>query len=441
MIERILNFLRFNRLASRKKLSAVVGGLVVILLVGIFLWSIKNGHLGIFASGEQVTGHIYDRNDKPIAGVEMVNVKGGNKITSDSSGAYTIGVAAGDITLTFNKKGTSFPKVFDDVPDTYWASAEINALKAANIVSGYSPTEFRPETIVNRDQMAVFIARALAKANGLSSGDNDGIPAGPASPSFSDVPTDFWAYKHIEYLKSQGVISGYADGKYHPEYQVDRAQMAVFISRAIWADLVDQVNPTFKDVAPDFWAYKDIETLSFLGIVSGYADENFRPDEKVTRAQMAVFISRAFKNIVTYQGGYIGKTEKLFLETSQKVVDDVYLDAQGEMGAVRGKLTQSDGSPAKSKIIFFIVRPNSNDTLTKEEFTFKTNDQGVFSAYNLPVGELNYYIIKDDGSARYSSDSIFEKLIYIQKDITAELIIDDLATISNPIPSPIPTAS
>jgi hypothetical protein len=59
----------------------------------------------------------------------------------------------------------------------------------------------------------------------------------PSAPTFPDVPTDHWAFKEIEYLSSgmnaSGgvVVSGYGDGKYHPEYTVNRGQMAVFIAR------------------------------------------------------------------------------------------------------------------------------------------------------------------------------------------------------------------
>ena len=73
----------------------------------------------------------------------------------------------------------------------------------------------------------------------------------PSTPSFPDVPTDFWAYRDTEYLRgdlysgnssplnmrgmynaSGGVVvGGYPDGKYHPEYTVTRDQIAVFVAR------------------------------------------------------------------------------------------------------------------------------------------------------------------------------------------------------------------
>ena len=50
---------------------------------------------------------------------------------------------------------------------------------------------------------------------------------------FSDVPPDFWAYDAILDLYRRGVVNGYGDGTYHPEWPVDRAQMAVYLSRAL----------------------------------------------------------------------------------------------------------------------------------------------------------------------------------------------------------------
>jgi hypothetical protein len=46
------------------------------------------------------------------------------------------------------------------------------------------------------------------------------------------VTSEFWAYKHVEYCVENGVVQGYEDGCYHPEYVVTRDQMAVYVARA-----------------------------------------------------------------------------------------------------------------------------------------------------------------------------------------------------------------
>ncbi len=59
------------------------------------------------------------------------------------------------------------------------------------------------------------------------------VPIEPCSePPFPDVSCDSWARPDIEYIESAGVAGGYADGLYHPELVCTRAQMSVFLARA-----------------------------------------------------------------------------------------------------------------------------------------------------------------------------------------------------------------
>jgi hypothetical protein len=77
--------------------------------------------------------------------------------------------------------------------------------------------------------MAVYIARSITDPIG-----EDGLIGymPPAESSFSDVAVAHWARKYIEYVAEQEVVFGYPDGFYRPQRKVTRDQMAVFISRA-----------------------------------------------------------------------------------------------------------------------------------------------------------------------------------------------------------------
>ncbi len=182
---------------------------------------------------------------------------------------------------------------FPDVPEGYWAYSQIMSCVDAGVVGGYADG-YRPEETVNRAQMAVYISRALV-------GGDANVPPGPAIPSFPDVPAGYWAYRYIEYAKTASIVHGYRDG-YHPEETVNRAQMAVYVARAIvnptgdagLAGYTPPSTPTFPDVPTDFWAYKYIEYCKAQGVVGGYGD-GYRPGEPVTRAQMAVYVARAFQ--------------------------------------------------------------------------------------------------------------------------------------------------
>jgi hypothetical protein len=184
---------------------------------------------------------------------------------------------------------------FSDVPATFWAWKQIEAAVAHGVVQGYAGGTYQPTWQVTRDQMAVYIARALA-------GSDAGVPGGPPTPTFSDVDATHWAYRFIEYCANpvQDVVKGFEDGTYQPNQAVNRGQMAAYIGRAMaggdsfFASYVPTGGPSFPDVAATFWAYKYVEYIANAGVVKGYADGNYHPDIVVTRDQMAVYVARAF---------------------------------------------------------------------------------------------------------------------------------------------------
>ena len=114
---------------------------------------------------------------------------------------------------------------FDDVPTDYWAYKYVEYCVANDIVEGYDPVTYGPTVAVTRDQMAVFISRAVAGGDG-------NVPDGPAVATFDDVPTDYWAYKYVEYCVAENIVQGYDPVTYGPIVPVTRDQMAVFIARA-----------------------------------------------------------------------------------------------------------------------------------------------------------------------------------------------------------------
>lgn len=164
----------------------------------------------------------------------------------------------------------------------------------AGIVVGYDDGLYHPEGTVTRDQMAVYVARAMA-------GGEENVPAADAypDPSFDDVAADYWAYRYVEYAAGAEVVTGYDDGTYRPEDGVDRGQMAAYVARAKgWVGIDDDMTTApelFPDVQAGFWAGTAVQACVSNGVVYGYDDGYYLPDDVVTRDQMAVYISRAFE--------------------------------------------------------------------------------------------------------------------------------------------------
>jgi len=127
--------------------------------------------------------------------------------------------------------GPATPR-FPDVPTEHWAFDCVEYAAEQGIVFGYPEGDYRPTLPVDRGQMAVFIARAIATPTG-EAGMVGYTP--PAVPTFPDVtPEDSWAwcYKHVEYIVERGVARGYDDGTYRPAQTCTRDQMAVYVTRA-----------------------------------------------------------------------------------------------------------------------------------------------------------------------------------------------------------------
>jgi len=122
------------------------------------------------------------------------------------------------------------------------------------------------------------------------------IPDGP-KPALPVVPFDdiagHWAKGMIEELASQGIIMGYPDGSFHPNESIKRQHMAQIFKRAF------EFEPTreavsFSDVSPSHPYYEAIASLQQAGIVDG-SNGRFNLNELVTRAQMAKIVALALK--------------------------------------------------------------------------------------------------------------------------------------------------
>jgi len=195
--------------------------------------------------------------------------------------------------------------MFSDVPawgygaqglEPFWAYYAIQSCADGGVVAGYPDGSYQPTSQVDRAQMAVFAARALA-------GNDGNVPPFADTPTFPDVGEMHWALKYVEYAVTQNVVGGYPDGFYRPNEPVTRGQMAVFVARALVAPAGDggvpagPTEPTFPDVTSSndwSWCYNHVEHIAGEGVAQGYTDGLYHPEYVCARDQMAVFIARAF---------------------------------------------------------------------------------------------------------------------------------------------------
>ncbi|WP_339251838.1 S-layer homology domain-containing protein [Sporosarcina sp. FSL W8-0480] len=121
-----------------------------------------------------------------------------------------------------------------------------------------------------------------------------GLGLGTAkAEGFTDVKTTYEFYEPINYLASQGIILG-KDGKFNPDGVVTRAEAAVMIARALKLPTENRAT-IFTDVGKSSFASGAIQSATDKGIIKGFTDGTFKPEEIVTRGEMAIFLTRAFE--------------------------------------------------------------------------------------------------------------------------------------------------
>jgi uncharacterized lipoprotein YddW (UPF0748 family) len=113
------------------------------------------------------------------------------------------------------------------------------------------------------------------------------------TPTFSDIQ-NHWAKAFIEALAAQGIISGFPDNSFQPDVVVNRAQFAALIANAFQFTQIRQPI-AFSDLAAGFWALSAINKAYTMGFLSGYPNQQFRPNAGITKAQTLVALVNGLK--------------------------------------------------------------------------------------------------------------------------------------------------
>lgn len=128
--------------------------------------------------------------------------------------------------------------------------------------------------IITLVAFALFVSPVMA---------NYELEQGP--DSYPDLPSDHWAYDAVTFLTSKKVVVGYPDGFYRPDQEVTRAEFATMVIKAL--GLYEKDVPSlfeYKDTQ-DHWANRNIQVASYYGLVKGYPNGEFYPNNNVTRLE------------------------------------------------------------------------------------------------------------------------------------------------------------
>ena len=250
---------------------------------------------------ESVTGPLWASASIADSGVaDLPDAKAGRtyavRIGDGTTGAFTVETVTmpGRLVRGPGETGVDCRRAdahtFTDVDASSWADAAVACVAQLGITTGTSPTTFAPDALVTREQMAAFLGRFRETITGESC-------TGPVP--FTDVDAASYAHDAIGCLASIGVTSGTSASTFSPDDLVTRQQMGAFLARLLrevtGADCTGPVP--FVDVAASSYAHDDIVFLFDAGITTGTSADTFSPDQPVTRAQMAVFLTRLYERL------------------------------------------------------------------------------------------------------------------------------------------------
>ena len=139
---------------------------------------------------------------------------------------------------------------------------------------------------------------------------------------FRDVASGSWYNTYVATLNNAGVITDSSNGYFRPNEAITRAELAAMLAK--FSETTGAAN-YFNDVSASYWAANAIAICAKLGWITGYPDGTFRPDKNVTRAELMAMINRAT--------GRAPKSADAFLPGMKTWIDNTsdkwyYLDVQ-----------------------------------------------------------------------------------------------------------------
>ena len=174
-----------------------------------------------------------------------------------------------------------FAVEFTDV-DGHWSKENIQYITDKGLIDGYPDGSFRPNGQITRAEFVMILAREAGVDLTSFSGK---VP-------YSDV-NDHWGASAIQWATENGVVDGYTDGRFLPDGNISRQELAVMFYRYLvkvkdnLPDATMETTPFTDDDEIGVWAKEAVYGLQATGIINGNEDGSFTPERAITRGETA----------------------------------------------------------------------------------------------------------------------------------------------------------
>lgn len=193
-----------------------------------------------------------------------------------------------------------------------------------------------------------------------------------AATSFKDI-SGHWARSYIQKAVSLGLVNGYYDGTFRPENNVTRAEFTKMLNTTLGNNGIVDVD--FTDVAPEQWFCADVCKGVAAAFVNGYGDGSFAPDNTITRQEAAVILARIIPAAESGKSveAYqdAGEIAEWAATSMEKIVGKAYMTGADKKLMPTAPLTRGQAA----KIIVELAEGENiiknNQTIVKDDITIK----------------------------------------------------------------------
>lgn len=213
---------------------------------------------------------------------------------------------------------------FSDLTTSHWASECVTRLSDMGIVSGNPDGSFRPNNPINRAEFLKLVFIALYPELANSS----------AMACFSDVKPGDWFSGYVCAALNKKIVTGYAGNTFKPSQSITRAEAVSILIKSLRLPISANPYSKFSDVKVA-WQASYIDSADKYELVSGYADNTFKPNNNIVRAEAAQLVCNALdadipEEVLVEEGSYTTQpaAEIVSVPEAPEVTDAIIVDHQ-----------------------------------------------------------------------------------------------------------------
>ena len=232
---------------------------------------------------------VNDHQGRPF--IARVKNKDGNPLTAKTKADITVKVKAPAQNKSSHRsqtipkpepKPTPKPETKPEAkPAPKLSSHDLNKTGHYSYLTGYPDGTFAPNKGMTRAEVASLFTRLLK---------DQPLKGQSYKAGLSDLHAGDWYADAVGYAVQKGIVSGYPDGTFKPNQAISRGEFAAIAAR--FAEMTSDQPPAFSDLDPNHWSYQAIRQVAANGWLSGYPDGSFKPNQPITRAEVATVSNR-----------------------------------------------------------------------------------------------------------------------------------------------------